>query len=347
MANRFDIGTLASPRELPDGRLIVDAKLTRTGVFPYRNPDGSTRLEYRPPSEVFDVDSLSTFQYTSVTNDHPDEMVSTENAQRVTVGTVGGNARKLDTHVAAELVIFDAQAIADIKAGKLEISCGYEAEVEESPGVSPSGERYDCIQSKIRINHVAIVDVGRAGPEARIRMDAAMQIPDNKPEQVDNMELDKLITKVAELEVKTLTLGAQVVTEKARADKAEAERDAQTERADKAEKSHKDSADGFDNKVKARVKLCFDAAKVLEGDLSGKTDREIKVDAVKAITDFDITAEHSDEYLEARYDIAIGQNVAADESREPTKDIKHTDSVDDSDKAREAMMKRYADKGKA
>jgi hypothetical protein len=36
------------------------------------------------------------------------------------------------------------------------------------PGVSPDGERFDGIMVDIVFNHVALVDVGRIGPDAVI-----------------------------------------------------------------------------------------------------------------------------------------------------------------------------------
>src|SRR5262249_40249598 len=47
--------------------------------------------------------------------------------------------------------------------------------MEEASG-EWNGERYDAIQRNIRGNHVALVDVARAGPEARVRMDAAVMV---------------------------------------------------------------------------------------------------------------------------------------------------------------------------
>ena len=352
MAKRFDIGTLASPTLMPNGSLIVDAKLTRTGVFKYANPDGSERLEYRPESAVFDEASLATFPFTSVTNNHPDKMVTPETANAVTVGVVAGSVRKLDNHVAAQLIVYDAKAISDIRAGKRELSCGYTADVDDTPGVSPSGERYDSSQSNIVINHVAIVDVGRAGPEAKIHMDSARQIPIKDEKITMDPEIKKKITDL-ELAVLTETARADkaeadIKDQKARADKAEAFRDSEKERADKAEKQHQDSVDGLSAKVQARIALCTVAAKVLDGaDISDKTDREIKEASIKAITKFDCTADHSDEYVNARFDAAIEQVKDADVDRkaEGTSNEINDSSESKADKAQRAQMERYAKLG--
>jgi hypothetical protein len=53
-----------------------------------------------------------------------------------------------------------------------EISCGYECKMVKESG-EYQGERYDERQLDIVYNHVAIVDKGRAGPQARLVLDAA------------------------------------------------------------------------------------------------------------------------------------------------------------------------------
>lgn len=323
MAYRYDKGTLKSPRTMPDGRLVVDAKLTRTGVFTYLNPDGSQRREFRPPQEVFNADSLATFPLTSVTNDHPLETVTPENAKAVTVGMVGGNVRRIDDHVGAQLVIFDADAIADIKAGKLELSCGYEAEILDEAGTTDDGEHFDCIQQNIRINHVAIVDVGRAGPEARIRMDASVMLstPLTQIRTDGNaMDLAEALQRIAALEVDKATQVARadkaegaLAEANSRADVAEADRDTAKEQAEKAEGAHKDANDSLDGRVNALVKLRCDAHSIIpkekEDDgpsrFDGMSERDIKAMVVKAVKDFDVTKDHSDDYLNARYDSAV------------------------------------------
>ena len=175
MALRYDIGSLKAPVRCADGRLRVDGYLTRTGVFEYRNPDGSVRREYRPPEEVFNADSLATFELVPLTDNHPPEMVTAQNAKQYAVGATGESVRQDGDRVAASIVVFDAGVIAKLERGKVQLSCGYEADVEDSPG-EIDGQRYDAIQRNIRGNHVAIVDVGRAGPDVRIRMDAGIMV---------------------------------------------------------------------------------------------------------------------------------------------------------------------------
>lgn len=167
---REDFSELRPAERLADGRLRADAFLTRTGIFTYRDGNGERR-EYRPPDEVFKADALASFRDAVVTDDHPADLVSADNARFLAVGFVSGAPRRDGDHVAATLVVNDAATIAKMERGKQQLSCGYTCEIDRTPGIV-NGERYDAVQRNIVGNHVAIVDVGRAGPTVRVRMDA-------------------------------------------------------------------------------------------------------------------------------------------------------------------------------
>lgn len=172
---REDTGTLAPARRLDDGRVILDATMTRSGVFEYCNPDGTIRREYRPPAAVFEQSSMASLALVPVTDDHPPVMVTAANADEYTVGQVTEAIRRDGNHLAGRIVVNSASTIARMDAGKREISCGYHCDLDMVPGVSPEGEHFDTSQSNIRYNHLAIVERGRAG-SARVRMDGAFQM---------------------------------------------------------------------------------------------------------------------------------------------------------------------------
>jgi hypothetical protein len=345
VAYRIDRGTLRPPQELPDGRLRADGYLTRSGVFLYRNGDGTIRREYRPPEEVFHVDSLKSFEMVPVTDDHPPVMLNAANAAQYTRGMTGEQIRQDDRFVAGGLTVFDAKLVEKVKSGKVELSCAYQLDIDDTPGVTPEGERYDCVQRNIRGNHVAVVKSGRAGPEARIRMDAAIMLGDDDEHEDTDMNFEQM---KAALEKATLELAqekaradsatrerdeaqkqrdqaqVQAQAEKQRADKAEGERDAQKARADAAEKARTDSS--IEPQVRARVMLETKASPVLGGDFKFKredgsevdvaamTDREIKLAVVKRIDNEDVPKDKSDDYVTARYDSAIARAQRADAS---------------------------------
>lgn len=181
MALRYDIADFRKPERTPQGFLRADAVLTRSGVLLYRNPDGSTRREYRPPDEVFREDSLKTFEDAPLTMLHPSRLVDAGNVTEVSIGSVKEAPRRKGNLAVARVVVTDADAIAQIESRKLSaVSIGYTCEYDPTPGTTPEGERYDGVQRNIVGNHLAIVPAGRAGPEAHIRLDAddAVQVVD-------------------------------------------------------------------------------------------------------------------------------------------------------------------------
>ena len=170
---RYDKASpLSKPVRLPNGFVRAEGYLTRSGIFVYRDAQGKTVRELRPPEEVMHADSLASFGLMPVTNEHPSELLTADNAKQYAVGSVSESVVPEGDKVRAVLMITDASAIEALDAGKSELSCGYTADVVQEAGVW-QGQPYDAIQRNIRGNHVALVDAGRAGPACSIRMDAA------------------------------------------------------------------------------------------------------------------------------------------------------------------------------
>ncbi len=141
----------------------------------YRDGGGRIRRELRPPEEVFDPASLKSLALVPVTNDHPPELLDSENLKRYQVGNVGDSVAREGLLVRAPVVVQDASAVAAVLTGKQQLSCGYEADLDETPGVY-DGVPYDAIQRRIRYNHLALVDLGRAGPSCKLKLDAAEEV---------------------------------------------------------------------------------------------------------------------------------------------------------------------------
>lgn len=157
----------------PEGFLVItDVPLCRTGVLIYgpnevpvrSGADGTVKI-YREPEAVFDATHLASIQGKAVVNDHPPDDVRPDNWKRYTVGTILNPRRGEDSQsdlLIADLIIMDPAAIADIRAGKREVSMGYDADYEEvSPGVGR--------QLNLLANHVALVEAGRCGPRCAIK----------------------------------------------------------------------------------------------------------------------------------------------------------------------------------
>lgn len=174
MEFRIDaLGRVSNVKRTPQGGLEIPANLTRTGVFVYRQPDGSIRREYRPEDEVFNADSLSSLRGAPLTVGHPG-IVRAENWQQVSVGHVGDDVRKDSRFVAATTRVQSAPVVSQVERKELiELSCGYTCDLDHTSG-EVDGERYDAIQRNIRYNHVALLPPGggRAGTDVCLRLDS-------------------------------------------------------------------------------------------------------------------------------------------------------------------------------
>jgi len=159
-----------------NGMMRVPARISRVGIQEYRRADGSVERAYRPAEEVGADASVKTFDAVTLVNDHPyadNGVVTAENASRLSRGFVLNPVFK-DGFIEADIMIQDAATVKAVQSGKVELSAGYFMDRDETPGVTPDGQPYDFVQRKIKANHVAIVDQGRAGPTCRLMLDASI-----------------------------------------------------------------------------------------------------------------------------------------------------------------------------
>ena len=172
-----DTLTLDARNLTKDGFLAVRAKAARAGIYEYSAAEvggmergfkaTDTVKVYRPADEVFAKDSVASFLMKPVTNNHPSVPVTADN-WKTHAGGVIGKALRDGEFLAFDLVIMDSALIADIDAGKRELSNGYSCILDWTPGTTPNGQAYDATQRTIRGNHIAVVDKGRAGADCRI-----------------------------------------------------------------------------------------------------------------------------------------------------------------------------------
>lgn len=183
---RWDFGEVGQVERTDQGYLRAPATITKTGVFPYRQADGSIRRELRLPAEVFAPDAMRSFGLAPLTNGHPMHgpkriLLDASNTARYQVGSVS-EPRQDGDHVAAHVQITDSEAIKAAEAGRRQLSCGYTCGLEMRSGVTsgivgiPDGLKFDAIQRGIRGNHVAMTDKGRAGSSVQLRLDEADQV---------------------------------------------------------------------------------------------------------------------------------------------------------------------------
>lgn len=171
---RFYTTEQLGPRQslTPEGFLLCEnVPIARLGTQLYSSEEipvegvGGRVTVHRVAEDVFRPETLASFQGKSVTVDHPDDWVTPGNWKELTVGTAQnirrGDAGQEDL-VIADLLITDEIAITKVRGGLREVSCGYDADYEQTaPGVG--------YQRNIVGNHVALVERGRAGPRCAIQ----------------------------------------------------------------------------------------------------------------------------------------------------------------------------------
>lgn len=172
---KIDAGELRAPVRRDNGFLQVEGRLARVGIQEYYDGAGKMHRELRIPEEVFDKKSLESFQQVPVTNTHPPVLLDARNAKQYAVGSVGEDVRRDGDFMVARMMITDEAAIAAAEQGRSQLSNGYTCWLDstQDPKLVEKWGPYDFIQREIRGNHVALVDVARAGPEARLRLDAS------------------------------------------------------------------------------------------------------------------------------------------------------------------------------
>lgn len=320
----FDRMTVTTKRKLADGRLAVDARFARAGIYHYTgrevDPDNENGLRdqavvrvYRPPEAIFDTASMASFAFKAVTDDHPSEMVTADNWQSVAKGFTGGEVARDGDFVRMPMMLSDAGLIAKVDDGKSELSAGYDATITFGLGFTPRGEAYDAVMGPPRGNHIAVVDAGRAGHECRIA-DTGVETMTVATKVILVDGLNVTVTDDAERAILKLqdalkasaasieTLTAQHATAIAAKDSELGTKDAEI--ADLKGKVLTDEA--LDAKVAERATLLADVAKVADGiDTKGKTVPEIRRAAVlKALGDGGAARldGKSDDYVSALFD---------------------------------------------
>lgn len=162
-----------------DGYAVLDCPVARSGIQEYlavemgdafkdRDPRSIVRV-YRPDDVIFGDASLASYAHKPLTNDHPPVAVTADNWKQYAIGHTGDEVRQDGKRVRVPMLMADAGAIAAVEGGKVEWSAGYAVTFDVLPdGVAPDGTLADAIVTGQKINHIALVDRGRAGPECRI-----------------------------------------------------------------------------------------------------------------------------------------------------------------------------------
>lgn len=270
----------------------IPATLTKSGVFTYRNPDGTTRREFRSPEEVAKPESVKTLVGAPVVIGHP-SMVTPANWRTLARGTVlsvtptqtEGKDTRLDSdHVALN----DAEVITRVDSGELvDVSCGYFCKLLPQKG-EYNGQAYDYVQTDIRYNHVGLFaqGKGRQGQDVALRFDGLALDENYTPD----MTLEELQKKYDALEGEYDALKAKVAkTDEARTDAAEVQAANQL----------------ADERMAERCGI-VDQARAVNPKLAfvGKSNRDIMLETIAASDPkfTDLAKAKSDDYVRSRFD---------------------------------------------
>lgn len=155
-----------------DGRLHVDrSHISKAGVNPYYGREipewESLGLEadkiYRLLRDPVELErGAHTFARLPILKEHVPVTVDAPRPDLV-VGAIGSEIAFNSPYLDADICVWDGKAIAGIETDKVrELSCAYRYVPVMEPGAY-DGVEYDGRMTEIRGNHLALVEVGRAG----------------------------------------------------------------------------------------------------------------------------------------------------------------------------------------
>jgi hypothetical protein len=339
-----------------DGYLVASSRVSRANnVQLYtgdemKQPGMEFVRVFRPESEVFSADSMASIAHKPMTNDHPAASVTADTWKLDSIGQMGDEVTRDGEYIRVPLIMMDGTAIKDYEGGKRELSLGYTADVEMVSGLTDSGEAYDAIQRNIRVNHVALVDQGRANQELRIG-DSANQwgarptirsIDERAPSMTDKLRtvvvdgLSVTITDEGAMAIDKLqkaVVDAQQLTADAKKDMytVKTENDAmigklQAEIDDLKSKAMDDAA--IDKRVQDRADLIGKAKLIAPGLITtGLSDADIRKGAVVANLGAEVIIDRSAVYIDTRFEIL------SEDSVKTTDPLRHIGSVQSNDGA--------------
>lgn len=345
MNTRFDTAPITSMTTDPDTGFIhaTNIPIARTGVFPYLKGDGSIEMEAKLPDQLLADSTVQSANNRPVTDDHPENsagqriLVDKNNAKSLMKGFTASNAHvdKATGTVRVDMTITDSSLINKINQGKRELSIGFQTDIVPVKG-HYNGVAYDSVQKDININHVAVVERGRAGHSVRLMGDSAEMIDDDSKKKGKQMETTKVhvdggdITvatddadkvlkldadntdkkkKIAALKAQQADLQKQIESLQGKSDESSKSADEAQAKADSLEKELADvkkkyEGDAFDKAVEDRMDLVA-KVKSLVGDsfdAKGKSVKDMKIEAIKAVDDSVDLDGKSDDYINAYFD---------------------------------------------
>jgi len=219
---RFDIALgECSIEETGEGYLKLKGIIAKPGIYTYLE-NGVVVRELVPPEELFSAETIQSADGVPLTDDHPElngipVMLSSGDASFHARGTVFNPAIE-EGRLATKISIWDAACIqAAVTGERRQLSIGRTTVLDDTPGTW-NGQPYDRRQTRIRINHVAMVDRGRQGPEVKFLIDRGESMLTYRTDKGADVQVsDEIMAdiqarnkKITDLEAKARTDSAEL-----------------------------------------------------------------------------------------------------------------------------------------
>lgn len=320
------------------GFLHINGVISRTGLQSYlgmelgdkENPMKQFSV-YRSKDEVLKDESLKTFINAPITDNHPSEFVTVDNAKDLIKGSIADietfNKDGID-YIKAKMTIQDKALINKVMNGKVEISAGYRQDLVKEKGEF-NGIQYDYKQTDIKINHIAIVDKGRCEGECKLTADKKAIInTENKTkgksmasiliDGVSHEVTDCVAKHLGGLNSKIKSLDEDMIKKEEEKKKAEDEAEKlkgekEKMKEDMEEEKKKTSDSTLDALVSAKVALLDTASKLKVEVKSTDSVSDIKKSIIGANSKIDLT-DKSEEFIDGVFETIVGSTVGKQEA---------------------------------
>jgi hypothetical protein len=213
MFSVFSFNSQSVLKEINEDGFLIHYKvpIARVGEFIYNsfelaflfdeNRDPNKKIKVYRDLDSFSDKVLSKNKIVPFTNDHPSGGVNIDNASYTVVGDVY-NFCVEDGVLYADIITRDKDTIKNIEEdGKKEVSIGFEAKYTLLPKTI-DGQNYDGLEEIVRINHLSLVNKGKAG--SAFKMHAKQEeIPMSEKTfktDFDGIEVDLPYEKLAEVQ---------------------------------------------------------------------------------------------------------------------------------------------------
>ena len=359
---REDVGGNIQTRIDENGYLRVDGVAAKEGVMTYMQADGTVIREFVPASTLAEAEAIDMLIGSPVTVEHPG-VLNADTASQHSKGSVS-KADVEDGKLKVGIVVTSKDAIDEIQKGKRQLSPGYRAVLDFTPG-EYDGIKYDAVQTKRVYNHLAIVSSARGGAECQLRLDGyrqdglncAVEVTQPTTDEVTKMPSVKLhsgatvevadasTASTIQAEINQLSTRADAadgMVDKAKYDELQGQYDAMKEELTKLKESKQDKMDA--DEIGAYIET-VEAARKLKSDIEIKQDgKYLDATAVMAAALGIDAKDKSAEYLKGRFDSAV--ELAKKDTVKDQRDSVKADAKDIPKTGRElfieAQMKRSA-----